>query len=303
MKSKNPYRGVVVPMVTPLKEDRSVDGEGVKRLVNLLLDSGASPFAGGTTGEGVSLSVSQKEDLIDLTVRAIDGKTQVYAGLSGNSLPELAEAARRFAALGADVVVACVPGYYPLSDQAVLRFFEELADACPVPLFIYNIPATTHYSIPLRLLDQLSYHPNIAGLKDSERDQNRLDQALALWKDREDFAHLTGWAARSAEALQKGSDGIVPGTGNIDPASYAALYRAVREGNQAEAEALQQRTGRLSALYQKDRSLSESLVALKVILSVLGICGTQVMPPLYRMDREEEIRYRTMVEKELEELQ
>jgi len=302
MKSNNPYRGVVVPAVTPLKDDYSVDGEGTERLVSLLLEAGASPFVGGTTGEGASLSAKQKEVLTDLTVRAVGGKTQVYACISGNSLPESAEAAKRFAGLGVDVVVANVPSYYPLNEQYVSRYFEDLAEACPVPLIIYNIPATTHYSIPLHVLDRLSYHPNIAGVKDSERDQGRLDQALVLWRDRDDFAHLTGWAAMSVYALQNGSDGIVPSTGNFDPASYVALSGAVMNGDMVVAGLLQERTDRLSALYQKNRNLSESLVALKVIMSTLGICGPQVMPPVYRMEREEEIIYRTEIERELEKL-
>ncbi len=293
---------MIVPMATPLKEDYSIDREAVGRLVGLLVDAGASPFVAGTTGEAASLSAAQKEVLVEETVRAVAGRSLVYAGISGNSLPESVEAARHFAGLGADVLVATVPSYYPLADHSVLRYFEDLAGACPVPLIIYNIPATTHYSIPLDVLDQLSHHPNIAGLKDSEQDRDRLDQALMRWREREDFNHLTGWGALSLYALQKGSDGIVPGTGNFDPVSYVELYKAVLRGDPETAGILQEKTDRLSALYQKGRNLSESLAALKVILSVKGICGTQMMPPVYRMDREEERNYRIVVQKELEKL-
>ena len=213
MKKNNPYKGVVVPMVSPLNEDYSIDREAVGNIVGLLLQAGASPFIAGTTGEASSLSFQQKEMLVKETVRQVDGKALVYAGISGNCLPESIEAARRFAGLGADVLVANMPSYYPLKDAYTRHYCEQLAEACPKPLIFYNIPATTGYSIPLALLEQLSYHPNIAGLKDSERDQNRLDQALALWKNREDFVHLTGWAAMSVYALKNGSDGIVPSTG------------------------------------------------------------------------------------------
>ncbi|MEN6454967.1 MAG: dihydrodipicolinate synthase family protein [Prolixibacteraceae bacterium] len=302
MKSDNPYRGVIVPMVTPLTEAHAIDREGVTRLAGLLAGAGASLFAGGTTGEGASLSLAQKEELTGLTVRAVNGRTLVYAGISGNSFPESVDAARRFAGAGADAVVANVPFCYPLNGNYTLRYFEELAEACPIPLIIYNIPGTTHYSIPLHILDRLSHHPNIAGVKDSERDQNRLDQALALWRDRCDFAHLTGWAAMSVYALQNGSDGIVPSTGNFDPGSYVAMYSAVLHGDNTMAGELQKRTNRLSALYQSNRNLSESLVALKVILSVLGICGTFMMPPVYPMEDEEEISYRKTIERELEKL-
>jgi 4-hydroxy-tetrahydrodipicolinate synthase len=302
MKKNNPYQGVIVPMATPLKEDYSIDRKGVQRLVGFLLDASASPFVAGTTGEASSLSALQKEVLVEETVKAASGRSPVYAGISGNCLPESVEAAKRFAGLGADALVANVPSYYPLTDRHVLRYFEDLAEVCPVPLIIYNIPATTHYSVPLEVLDKLSYHPNIAGLKDSERDRDRLDIALELWRERDDFVHLTGWAAMSVYALRNGSDGIVPSTGNFDPGSYVALYKAVLRGELEMAGILQEKTDRLSALYQKNRNLSESLAALKVILSVKGICGTQMMPPVYQMDREEEINYRTEIQGELEKL-
>lgn len=299
MKQKNIYKGVIVPMITPLKDDYSIDRQSVGRIVGLMIKNGCSPFIAGTTGEASSLSVQQKENLLEETVAQTNGKQLVYAGISSNCLPDSIEAAIKFADMGADVLVANLPSYYPLTDDFVLRYCETLADKSPKPLFIYNIPATTGYSIPLTILEKLSYHPNVAGLKDSERNQERLNEALNLWRDREDFAHLIGWAAMSAYALKNGSDGIVPSTGNFVPELYRELYLAVLNSEWEQAEALQQKTNDLSALYQKGRNLSESLAALKVIMSVKGICGTQMMPPIYPMNQEIENTYRENIELEL----
>lgn len=299
MKKNNPYKGVIVPMVTPLNDDYSIDRNSVERIINLFLESGSSPFIVGTTGEASSLSIDQKEILVKETVKHVAGKTLVYAGISGNCLSESVFAAKRFSDLGADVLVANLPSYYPLKESYTMRYCEQLAEACPRPLIIYNITSTTHYSIPLDLLEKLSYHPNIVGLKDSERDEERLNKAMAMWKERDDFAHLTGWAAMSSYALQNGSDGIVPSTGNFAPGMYARLYEAVINGNIDEAEHLQKITNELSALYQKGRNLSESLSALKVIMSVKGLCGTEMMPPVYRMESEEEQNFRKEIKKEI----
>lgn len=298
-KTKKLYKGVIVPMVTPLNNDYSIDQQGVGRLVQLIVNTGCSPFIAGTTGEASSLSLQQKEILLKETLAQVAGKTLVYAGISANCLSESVEAAKRFADLGADVLVANLPSYYPLTNETMLRYCEALADASPKPLFFYNIPATTGFSIPLTVLETLSYHPNIAGLKDSERDQNRLDEALYLWRDREDFSHLTGWAAMSAYALKNGSDGIVPSTGNFVPALYQELYLAALNSEWEQTEILQQQANDLSALYQKGRNLSESLAALKVILSVKGICGTQMMPPVYPMNDSDEEKYRLEIAQEL----
>ena len=291
MKKNNPYKGVVVPMISPLNNDYTVDTAAVKRIVSNFLKYDVAPFIAGTTGEASSLSFEQKKDLVRATVEVAKGKAVVYAGISSNALPETKEMAKCFADLGADVVVANLPSYYPITDAQAARYCEQLADACPVPLIFYNITATTGYSIPLDLLEKLSYHPNVAGLKDSERDEERLNKALDLWRNREDFVHLIGWAAMSAYALKNGSDGIVPSTGNFVPELYAALYSEALKGSWTEVERLQEQTNRLSALYQKGRTLGESLAALKVVMKQRGLCDTQVMPPIYRMDEVQETAY------------
>lgn len=296
------YAGVIVPMITPLHEDYSVDRKAVGRMIGLFLENGVSPFVAGTTGEASSLSAAQKEILVSETVRQVSGKTTVYAGIAGNCLSDSVEAAKRYAGVGADVLVANLPSYYPLTDSDMLRYWEQLAEACPVPLILYNIPGTTKLSVPLPVLEKLSHHPNIAGVKDSERDQDRMNQALLLWKDRADFICLIGWAARSSHALLHGAKGIVPSTGNFAPGLYARLSEAARSGDEREAGKWQELTNRLSVLYQEGRNLSGSLAALKVIMSVKGLCGTQMMPPIYRMDAAEEKRYRVLVAEELDKM-
>ena len=82
MKKSNPYKGVIVPIVTPLNDDYSIDKKGLVNIVRSLLDSGASPFIAGTTGEGSSLSFRQKEILVEETVRQVAGKALVYAGIT-----------------------------------------------------------------------------------------------------------------------------------------------------------------------------------------------------------------------------
>ncbi|RRN76531.1 dihydrodipicolinate synthase family protein, partial [Pseudoxanthomonas sp. SGD-10] len=171
-------------------------------------------------------------------------------------------------------------------------YFLQLADAVPGPLIIYNIPATTHMSIPVSLLDELSYHDNIVGVKDSERSEKRLDESLQLWKDREDFSHFLGWAGKSAYALINGSDGVVPSTGNAVPAIYYEMCKAVLNGDEKKAYYYQHQSDVLGNLYQNNRSLGESLWALKVLMKELGLCDTHMMPPLRPASQKEEIELR-----------
>jgi dihydrodipicolinate synthase/N-acetylneuraminate lyase len=152
------------------------------------------------------------------------------------------------------------------------------------------------------VVDELSYHPNIFGLKDSERNIERLDESIRLWGEREDFDFLIGWAPMAAYGLQKGADGIVPSTGNISPELYVRLIQAVEHGEMDAAFALQEVTDRISALYQKERSLSQSIPALKTLMNWKGLCSGEVLPPMNNMSNLEKESYLAEVTPELEKL-
>src|SRR6202000_1917559 len=152
------------------------------------------PFILGTSGEAPSLPAALKEEYIRLAGRLKAVDQLLYVGISSNCMADSVEHARIAFGEGADVVVCNLPSYYQLSETQILKYFESLAGQIPGTLMIYNNPSTTHHSIPLPLVDKLSHHPNIVGLKDSERDEERLVAALEMWSNRKDFSHLLGWA-------------------------------------------------------------------------------------------------------------
>jgi 4-hydroxy-tetrahydrodipicolinate synthase len=288
MQSQKTYKGVVVPAVTPLTAEFTLDHESVEKiLVNFRLHH-VAPFILGTTGEAASLPYSVRHDYLRTAGRYKKPGDIFYAGISSNCLEESIELAGLSFDAGMDVVVATLPGYYPLSASQMRAYFEKLAEQVPGPLIVYNIPATTHMSIPLEVVDALSQHPNIVGLKDSERNEERLKAALQLWSSRADFSYFAGWAAKSAETLLQGGDGIIPSTGNFIPALYDELYKAAQEGNHEKVAALQKQSDVLGNLYQGGRLLGESLWALKVLMNKAGLCDTHMMPPLQQLSKEEE---------------
>ena len=292
MDTQKAYRGVVVPMVTPFTQDGDVDLGAVARIVEHLAAAGASVFVLGTTGEAPSIDLSARARLVDAAVRQNAGRTTTYAGISDNCLTVSVGLARRFADLGAEVVVAHVPSFYPLADEDVLRYFEQLVDRIPVPTMLYNMPSLCKTVLSLATVDRLSHHPRIVGIKDSQNDTQRLKEALALWKDRPDFAHLIGCAVLSTTALSWGSKGIVPSAANLAPGLFCRLYEAGVSGDMDLATRLQARADSLSDVYAKGRSLSQSLPILKAMMHVCGFCGPHVLPPLQTVssDKMQEIR-------------
>lgn len=277
---KQKYRGVIVPMVTPLDEGGDVDAKAVRVLVDTLVREGCAPFVAGTTGEAPSLTEEGRVELVRAAAAATDGRAPVYAGIADNCLAGCLRRARLYRDLGADVAVCHLPGYYPIDEAEMAVWYRALADACPLPLMLYNIPATTGLSLPLRLVDELSRHENVVGVKDSERGDERLREALALWRDREDFTFHLGWAAKSAFGLLNGLDGIVPSSGNLVPGLYRRMVERAGAGDAAEAGRLQALTDDISACYQEGRSLSRSIPVLKAMLSAFGLCGPAVAPPM-----------------------
>ena len=290
MRKNKKFSGIIVPAVTPLNARLQLDEEAVERLFGLFYQYHISPFILGTTGESASLPVSVKEDYVRAAGMNKKEGSVLYAGISSNVLKESVEFAYYCADHGVDALAVTLPSYYALTTAQMENYFLMLANVVPLPLIIYNIPATTHMSIPLELIDALSHHPNIVATKDSERSEERLAKSLALWKDRDDFGHFLGWAAKSAEALVGGSDGLIPSTGNIVQWIYADMLKAVDAGDYEKANRMQLLSDDYGSVYQRDKTLGESLWALKALMQFKGICGDTVMPPLQSMSEEEKQR-------------
>jgi len=302
MENKLTGSQVIVPMVSPFNTDHTIDDAAVSRICTMLVSAGVSVFVLGTTGEGDSMSQEQRYKLIQSTVREVNGRSKVYAGLTGNSLSESVKDARKYADFGVDYLVAKLPSYYPLNENQMLSYLEQLADSVTLPMFIYNIPATTHHSIPIQVIEQLSHHPRIAGLKDSEQNQDRLDESIRLWGERDDFDYLIGWASMSAYGLMSGANGIVPSSGNICPEWYVQLIDCVRNSDDSTALLLQAKTNQISAMYQKGRSLSHSIPALKVMMKIKGLCSGEVLTPMVQMTIQEEETFSSEVKNKWKEI-
>jgi dihydrodipicolinate synthase/N-acetylneuraminate lyase len=287
MKKNKKFSGVIVPAVTPLTKALQIDDVAVGKIFAQFYKHNISPFILGTTGESASLPADVKEQYVKAAAQHKKTGTVLYAGISSNIVTESIEFAAFCADHAVDAVAATLPSYYALTETQMKNYFETLADASPLPVIIYNIPATTHMSIPLQLIDELSHHQNIIATKDSERSDERLAQSLTLWKDREDFGHFLGWAAKSADALIGGSDGLIPSTGNLMPEIYDEMKKAVAAGDHAKAYEMQKLSDVYGNLYQSGKTLGESLWALKALMQQKGLCEDVVMPPLQSLSEEE----------------
>lgn len=301
------FCGVVVPMVTPVNANGTLDTSAVARIITFFGQAGVSPLLMGTTGEGNSVSQADGLLMVETAVKArntLDAtpntphSTLIYAGLTGNCYAEQLRQAEAYTRAGADVIVATLPTYYALTAEQMENYYRSLADTIQGPLMLYNILATTHMSIPVDVIRRLADHPNIVGLKDSERDMERMEQCIDIARGRDDFSYFCGWAAQSAHSLALGGDGIVPSTGNYVPEMFQQLYEAAIAGDTAEANRLQTVTNEIAKIYQQDRTLGQSLAALKVMMQTKGLCEPWMLMPLTRLSAEEEQAIKVKVKSE-----
>ncbi|AOW17883.1 dihydrodipicolinate synthase family protein [Polaribacter vadi] len=274
------FSGVVVPMVTPLNKDFTIDVIAVERIIKLFAENGIHPLVLGTTGESSSINEKESLKLVETSVKVKGTNQCIYVGLVGNQVDNLIKRGNQYIALGADCVVATLPSYYGLSENQMLLFYQTLADKISGPVMMYNIKATTQMSIPLEVVKELSKHPNIWGLKDSERDLKRMKFCIDWYKENSNFSFFCGWGAQSFGSLKLGADGIVPSTGNYVPEMYKSLYESALNKDWKNCEKWQLEINAIAKEYQKNKTLGESLAFLKFLMNKKGFCNKTMMPPL-----------------------
>ncbi|MFT3787883.1 MAG: dihydrodipicolinate synthase family protein [Tepidisphaeraceae bacterium] len=282
MLDRSRFRGVVVPMMSPFTPAGDIDVPAVQKIADRLAGGGvAGIFPLGTTGEAASIALDQRRLLVEATVRAVQGRSMVYAGIASNCFAESVRAAKDYAAIGGvDAVVAHPPSYYALSDSEIENYFLKLADSIPLPLVLYNIPVTTHLSIPLHAIEKLAQHPNIVAIKDSAGDAHRITDLLKITGGRGGFPVLLGSSALFSHGLKLGGVGIIPSGAHLVPNEYQAMFVAAMDKNWAEVDRLQKVTDEAVSVYIKGRSLASGLAKLKAILASQGLCGPTMLSPI-----------------------
>ncbi len=275
------YEGVIVPLITPMTRDFEVDVPALRRLLEFCAESGIRAFLlAGTTGEAISLSEAKKELLFREARRHLGAAYMLYGGIGGNCLEAVIDRGKRYQELGMDAIVAHTPHYYPLNQDEIYHWYIRLADGIGGPLLLYNIPQTSHHSLDLEIIERLSHHPSLVGIKDSEFLPERLEQLITRYRDRNDFDVYIGPTVFAARTMELGANGFVPSLGNVLPGTMQQIFEAARDGNHMRAQELQAEATGLNDVYLKGKPIGNAIADLKYMLHLMGICGPTVAPPL-----------------------
>ncbi|MDB6094864.1 MAG: dihydrodipicolinate synthase family protein [Verrucomicrobia bacterium] len=283
-------------MVTPVTAGGELDELAVRRILDRFVENQLGVFVLGTTGEAASVPPEMRRRLVQLATEHVRGRVLVYAGIGDNCVSNSIKAAAEYRRAGVDAVVALLPSYYLLEAEEIRRYFEHVAQNVSGPVLVYNIPQTTRMSVPVEIVEALSGIPNIIGLKDSENAPGRFERIAEIFGDRKDFALFAGVASLSVKALRLGFTGLVPSSGNLVQVEWRELLEHARQGRWAEAEELQVKLNAVAAIFQSNRSLGQSLAALKAAMDCRGLCGPEVLPPLQRIADPDRARIKAQLE-------
>jgi 4-hydroxy-2-oxoglutarate aldolase len=269
-------RGVVPPLVTPFHEDGSLDLEAFSTTLEALA---VHDFAGflvlGSNGEAASLEENEKLQLVAAARRTLAGRF-LLVGTGLESTRGTIALTRKVADLGADAVLVLTPCYYKgrMTADALRRHFEAVADASPVPVYIYSVPAFTGIPWPAGLAATLAAHPRIRGIKESSGDVGLLARIADSVPG--GFEAVCGNAPVFYPALCMGAVGGVLAVANCAPRPVLRLYQAWKAGDHAAAQRIQKAITPLAAAV----TVTHGVAGLKLVLGLTGLRGGTVRAPL-----------------------
>jgi 4-hydroxy-tetrahydrodipicolinate synthase len=220
--------------VTPFDEKGRVDGLALARLLAWFEAGGCSgAVVAGTNGEGPSLSAPEKRDLVQAAVAA-KGKLEIVLGIATPSLDEAIWLCKQAASAGADGVLVMPPGYFREADEAGIEaWFRAVLDASPTPVLLYNFPKRTGITLSAGLMERLSGHERLVGVKDSSGDASNLDAYRSAL--RPEHRLFVGDERLLVAALEAGWTGSISGAANVLPDWLSEIDRLFHAGEREQA--------------------------------------------------------------------
>ncbi len=269
-------RGVIVPILTPLKPDESLDVDSLRRLVNYLIDAGVHGiWASGTTGEFGALSDDERVKTVETVVDEVAGRVPVIGNVSGASTQLSINLALALQESGLDGMAATPPYYYPHAQDELVDHYRYIRDRVGQPLWVYNIPQTVKTAVAPGTVAQLASEGTVVGIKDSSGAGELLAQLNVLCDQGEiKLLRFLGTAFRVTTAQAVGVHGVIPGIANLAANVAARGWEAGVAGDKAtvrECDAKLIVAGKISGLAKGGGPNAASFSGMKSALKIMGV--------------------------------
>ncbi len=294
---KDKLHGLLVPIVTPMKDDYSLAPEIVPRHIDYLLDGGVEVVIPcGSTGEFASLSDDERCLMIKVTVEATRGRAAVIAGASDTRVANVVKFSRFAAEAGADGVMITPPYYFLPTEDEVYEFFAEIDRAIDIPFLFYNNPATTKFNASYDLIERLSKLDNFGALKENNSQPVRYYEELKLFGDR--FPVIPAGEPPAVFNVLSGAPGVMSVAANFNPWLIGDMLQAAREHRIDDAFAAFDKLRAYRAIFEARnmKGYPMYIVFAKLAVNMIGIPAGPPRLPLCEPSAEERERVKEVLQ-------
>ena len=290
-KPTDDLKGSLVALVTPMKTSGAVDWSALDGLLDWHLECGTHGIVPvGTTGESATLNHAEHKQVIEAVVRRIDGRVPVIAGTGANATAEAIELTKAARGDGADYCLSVTPYYNRPTQEGLVRHYTAIAEACDLPMVLYNVPPRTACDMQAETVARLAEVDSIVAIKEACCDPNRVAEINALTAD--DFVLLSGEDAQTLTMAGFGASGTISVTANVLPAQMAAFCDALIDGDGDLARALDARLQPIHEILFVETSPTPS----KWALAAMGRIEGGIRLPLVELTAARQVEVRNRLE-------
>ena len=279
----NIFKGTGIALITPFKQDHSIDVEALDEIVNHVIDNGADFLVVlGTTSEATTLTAEEKKLVINTILKTNNNRLPVLLGMGGNNTQAVIEAVRTQDFTGIQGILSVVPYYNKPNQRGMKAHFEAIADASPVPVVVYNVPGRVGVNLQAATCVDLAKHPNIIAVKEAS---GNLQQIMEILRDKPaDFDVLSGDDGITQPLMALGAQGVISVAANAYTKPFSRMMRAMKEGRTDEALRLHYAMLKMNQLIFADGNPA----GIKCLMSHMGLCENVLRLPLVKANEKVE---------------
>ena len=275
------FTGTGVAIVTPFKNDFSIDFAALGRVINHVINGGVDYIVAlGTTGESVTLTQDEKNAVISYVAETIDGKVPLVVGFGGNNTQEVINAIRQADLEKVDGILSVAPYYNKPSQQGLIMHFKAISTCSPAPIIVYNVPSRTACNMSADTSIQLAHEcDNIVAIKESSGDIGQIMKIIKGVPD--DFSVISGDDIMTLPVIAGGGAGVISVLANAFPKACSNIVNNALKSNFKNARELQFKLLEAIELL----FLEGNPAGVKTFMSIFNLCNNTLRLPLTPVSR------------------
>jgi 4-hydroxy-tetrahydrodipicolinate synthase len=269
------FTGVGTALITPFFKSSALDEAAIVRLAKRQVENGIHFLVPcGTTGETPTLTAAERRRVVELVLKAADGKVPVMAGAGGYDTQEVVHVAKEMASVGVQGLLSVTPYYNKPTPEGLYRHFSAIAEATPLPIVLYNVPGRTGCNIDAATLARLATIPNVVGVKEASGNITQMVEICRAVP--RDFLVLSGDDALTLPLMAIGGRGLISVASNAIPAEMSTMIEAAERG---DFDAARQQHHRLVPL-MLGNFIESNPGPVKFAMAAMGLCEEAYRLPM-----------------------